>query len=157
MNSKEALEKLVGKTTIMNDTCASLKNCIKGCKCRFNEPKETCEDYKLFMIIKQDLDRLEKLEEENKQLKAKLDRSLPKLVIRNTLDNVLPSLEEENEKLKQALDILKRKNIRTFMRECLIDGKKVITFHLCSDYNTYNLTQEEYDLLKEVLLNEKED
>lgn len=68
MTSREALDKLVGKTTIMDDTCASLEDCIKGCKCRFNEPKETCEDYKLFMIIEQDLDKLEQLEKKYQKL-----------------------------------------------------------------------------------------
>lgn len=54
-------------------------------------------------IVLKDLERLEKLEKENKELQAKLDRSLPRVVIRNTLENVIPSLEEENEKLKQLV------------------------------------------------------
>lgn len=59
-------------------------------------------------IIKQDLERLEVLKKENKDLQRKLDRSLPKLVIRNTLDNILPNLEEENEKLKKIIEILNK-------------------------------------------------
>jgi DNA repair ATPase RecN len=96
MNSKEALDKLVGKTTIMNDTCASLEDCIKGCKCRFNEPKETCEDYKLFMIINQDLDRLKKLEKELKQTKLNFKNS------QTHSKNYYKKLKEKYEKLERA-------------------------------------------------------
>lgn len=120
-----------------------------------------------------DLERLEKLEEENKQLKAKLNRSLPKIVIRNTLDNVLPSLEEENEKLKQenkellvnknvaqgiatkykkALDIIKRKIIYVFE---LKFSYSVIEYNISARNSDFDeLTKEEYELLKEVLGNE---
>lgn len=69
MTSKEALIKLVDKTGIINDTCASLEDCIKGCKCRFNEPKKECDDYNLVMTIKKDLKRLETLEKEYNNLK----------------------------------------------------------------------------------------
>ena len=120
-----------------------------------NENAKILKDY--YKLILKDLNRLEKLEEENKQLKAKLDRSLPRLVIRNTLDNVLPSLEEENEKLKQALDILKDKlvNIDMLILSFQIDiGRE--SYNACVE-EPYQLTQEEYDLLKEVLLDEKED
>lgn len=71
MTSKEALIKLVDKTGIINDTCASLKDCIKGCKCRFNEPKKECDDYNLVMTIKKDLKRLEQLEKAVDILKKK--------------------------------------------------------------------------------------
>ena len=106
MSSKEALEKLVSKTSILNDTCASLEDCIKSKKCRFNEPCENCNDYNLVKTILQDLERLEMLEKENEELKNKLKRFIPRIVVRNTFDNVLPSLEEENEKLKTAIKIL---------------------------------------------------
>lgn len=70
MKSLEALKKLVGKTGIINDTCASLEDCIKCGKCRWDdECVENCDDYKLVMTIKQDLERLEKLEEEYNNLK----------------------------------------------------------------------------------------
>ena len=72
MKSIEALKKLVGKTGIINDTCGSLEDCIKGCKCRFNEPKKECDDYNLVMTIKKDLKRLEQLEKAVKILKNKL-------------------------------------------------------------------------------------
>lgn len=72
MKSLEALKKLVGKTGIINDTCGSLKDCIKGCKCRFNEPKKECDDYNLVMTIKKDLKRLEQLEKAVDILEDKL-------------------------------------------------------------------------------------
>ena len=101
----------------------------------------------LIKTIKQDLERLEKLEEENKQLKTKLDRSLPKIVIRNTLDNVLPSLEEENEKLKQAIEILKNK----------IDFEDLGEMQSGNMYRGYFndcLDDEEVNSIKEVFNNE---
>ena len=62
MTSKEALEKLINKTGIINDTCAHLLACVKCGKCKFEEPIETCADYQLVMTIEKDLERLEKLE-----------------------------------------------------------------------------------------------
>ena len=59
MTSKEALEKLINKTGIINDTCAHLLACVKCGKCKFEEPIETCDDYQLVMTIKKDLEILE--------------------------------------------------------------------------------------------------
>ena len=59
MTSKEALEKLINKTGIINDTCAHLLACVKCGKCKFEEPIETCADYQLVMTIKKDLEILE--------------------------------------------------------------------------------------------------
>lgn len=116
----------------------ALKHLINDCNLIFWYDNTS----KAIEIIKQDLERLKVLEEENKQLKAKLDRSLPKVVIRNTLDNVLPSLEEENEKLKQAIEILKL--------VCSVNCDKTLE----TERQFFRLTKEEYELLKEVLGNE---
>ena len=62
MTSKEALEKLINKTGIINDTCAHLLACVKCGKCKFEEPIETCADYQLVMTIEKDLEILEQLE-----------------------------------------------------------------------------------------------
>ena len=59
MASKEALEKLINKTGIINDTCAHLLACVKCGKCKFEEPIETCADYQLVMTIEKDLEVLE--------------------------------------------------------------------------------------------------
>ena len=79
------------------------------------------EFIKDYDIIKQDLERLEELEKENQKL---------------------------NEK---AIEILQSKKIKSFYRQCIVDGKEIITYHLDSPFSTYNLTQQEYELLKEVL------
>ena len=59
MTSKEALENLINKTGIINDTCAHLLACVKCGKCKFEEPIETCADYQLVMTIEKDLEILE--------------------------------------------------------------------------------------------------
>ena len=59
MKSKEALEKLINKTGIINDTCAHLLDCVKCGKCKFEEPIETCADYQLVMTIEKELEVLE--------------------------------------------------------------------------------------------------
>lgn len=81
-----------------------------------------------FNIIEQDLKRLrqKQLEEKNKEL---------------------------NEKLKQAVDILKDKRIQTRFLE---ESKNVDEYNkwVSNLMNIRELTQEEYELLKEVLGNE---
>ena len=61
MTSKEALEKLINKTGIINDTCAHLLACVKCGKCKFEDPIETCDDYQLVMTIEKDLEVLDVL------------------------------------------------------------------------------------------------
>lgn len=130
-----------------------------------------------FKIIKQDLEQLKELrknhakllvqiahlEEENEKLEKENDKLAKECeewadcVAHNDKAHLffINNQVKLIEKLEKIIEILKRKNIRTFTRECLIDGKKVVTFHLCSDYNTYNLTKEEYELL-EVFRNAKD-
>ena len=93
MTNKEALEILVSKTSLLNNTCSSLNNCIKSKKCVLNIPCETCDDYKLVMTIKQDLDRLDRLEKLEKDLK--------------TTNEFNKKLREENSKYKKTIKILK--------------------------------------------------
>ena len=127
MTSKEALDKLVSKTGILNDTCASLENCIKTKKCRFNEPCETCDDYNLVKTITQELERLEQLE------------GLVK-----TLDIEVKILNQDLEKYKMAIEILK-----DFFNVGEIYGDYLI------NANGFNkLSKLDYELLKEVLENE---
>ena len=63
MKSKEALEKLINKTGIINDTCAHLLDCVKCGKCKFEEPIETCADYQLVMTIEKELEVLKILKD----------------------------------------------------------------------------------------------
>ena len=90
--SLEALDNLIIKTGIINDTCASLKDCIKCGKCKFEEPVEICDDYNLIMTIKQDLERKEQLEI--------ADRNNQNLVKTNVdLVNKNLELQKENQEL----------------------------------------------------------
>ena len=137
MTSKEALERLVGKTSILDDTCASLENCIKCGKCRYNEPCETCDDYNLVMTIKQDIERLEKIEKENQTNKDFIK-------IQN---EILKIKEDENTKLKKIIELI--------LNKCVIELHIKVSKNV-EEYNKWNtkcfqLTQEEYNLLKEWL------
>ena len=98
--SLEALDNLIIKTGIINDTCASLKDCIKCGKCKFEEPVETCDDYNLIMTIKQDLERKEQLEI--------ADRNNQNLVKTNVdLVNKNLDLQKEIAELKDQVAYLK--------------------------------------------------
>ena len=74
--SIEALDNLIMKTGIINDTCANLKDCIKCGKCKFDEPVETCDDYNLIMTIKQDLEHKEQLENRLKDKIAHIEGAI---------------------------------------------------------------------------------
>lgn len=63
MKSEEALEQLINKTGIINDTCAHLLGCVKCSKCKFEEPIETCADYQLVMTIEKELEMLKILKD----------------------------------------------------------------------------------------------
>ena len=87
-----------------------------------------------FDLIKQDLERLEVLEKENK-------------VVRETLDIVMKSTipyEYKIDKLKKAIEILK---------DFFAIGECYETF-LINANGFDSITQEEYELLKEVLKDE---
>ena len=92
-----------------------------------------------FNTIKQDLERLEKLEEENQDLKNRLANE------QLAFDKLFESNQKLSElyaKLKKTIDILKdRKNILKY------NGLK-------GTYELGWLTQEEYELLKEILEDE---
>lgn len=100
------------------------------------ENEKVLKDY--YKVVLRDLNRLEKLEKENKELRKS---------IKSWNENV-GNLLKENTKLKKAIEIIKEKKV---------DIPKL----LANDFNNYNalavffgfkqLTQEEYELLKEVL------
>ena len=115
-------------------------------------------------IIKQDLDRLYELEQANNSLRAfignlqtcrerearkikELKKKNQKLLVnKNVAQGIATKFKEENHKLKQALEILKDK---LWVYEH--NGYR-ISMNLSHDY--FSITQEEYNLLKEVLGNE---
>lgn len=120
-----------------------------------NEIEEDEENIKKdYNIIKKDLERLEKLEEDNKKLKEKVNhlKNVKNRWVRN-----YKFVDKENEKLKQALDIIKTKKVDIDM---FIDSTSAEDYNNRLEYYTYinpevrPLTQEEYELLKEVLGNE---
>ena len=113
-------------------------------------------------IIKQDLERLEVLEKENQEL----NENAVSLAYENAgyqitiedyeIENV--DLREENEKLKKAIEIIKTKRVdidKLLYINNFREYNKYLTFKL--DGITYlkgvscKLTQQEYELLKEVL------
>ena len=121
MNSKEALARL---TYCDNDM-------------------ESEEKY--YKTVKQDLDRLEKLEKEHEKLKERYKH-------RAETSNDLCKAVKQYEK---AFEILVDKKVNILVLKYFIEkGDDVKTYNLY--YTTKEkLTQEEYELLKEVLENDK--
>ena len=118
MTSKEALRKILGF--------------ISFC-CYEYFDKEVEKDWKKDIeIIKQDLDRLEVLENENKKWREIVGCDLCEALGREIL-------LEENEKLKKAIEILKK-----YLYLIMDDSGFII------NADSY-LPKEEFDLLKEVL------
>ena len=106
----------------------------------FNENEEDIEEVKReYNIIKQDLELFEKCKNENCDYQ-----------IKNA------ELQEENEKLKQALDILK-KYLHLFSNQSIPEVAYVEDYYLSLTGNDWcvNITDKEYELLKEVLNNDK--
>ena len=149
MTSKECLEILVDKTGIMNVTCARLDKCLKCGKCQIDdEPVETCDDYNLVMTIKKDLDRLEKLEKENQELR----KAIKQWNINGG------NLLKENTKLKKAIEILNDKlDIKLEVYHnggCTLNHKIISNCIVSHERCLRHLEVEEYKLLKEVLEND---
>ena len=94
--------------------------------------------------IEKDLDQLEKLEKENKELKERYKH-------RAETSNDLCKAVKQYEK---AFDILVNKVVNTLiLKYCIAKGGGVETYNL--HYKTEEkLTQEEYELLKEVFGND---
>ena len=136
MTSKEALKELCSRCYVESDLCS--------CHPRYNGGKvnNTCS---LRDAILQDLDRLEMLEKQNKLLNETKD----------SVDKVLEDLgkiNEENAKLKKAIKTLNR-----FVSLTKCKNKKTNKWEAHFMYSLAKsvlITQEEYDLLKEVLENE---
>ena len=127
MNSKEALELAIleyEKYLETDENNQWVKNVLKGLK-----------------EIKQDLERLEVLEKENKKWREIIGCDLCEALGREIL-------LEENEKLKKAFKILTQRIVIKAHKNYLFGGR-----HLDVASTTMKLTDEEYELLKEVLEN----
>lgn len=137
MTSKEALEELYN-----NLGCEECQNV----KCKYKQ--STINDCDVWRnTVKQDLDRLEKLEEDVDDL---LDDKLELVIKNKQQDTLIGKLIEENSKLKKVIDILKNKGVQ---ESFLKNTKNVNEYNKAIKHLNYfdELTQEEYDLLKEYL------
>lgn len=100
----------------------------------------TTSDRIMLTKILKDLERLEALEKENKEIEE--------LYLNENKHwcETIDSLRKENEKLKKAIEILKRR---------VISLKGIKDCESATEYNRYTslglITQQEYELLKEVL------
>ena len=55
----EALDNLINKAGVINDSCAHLFTCFKCGKCIFEEPMGTCDNYQSVLTIEKELKVLE--------------------------------------------------------------------------------------------------
>lgn len=137
MTSKEALE-TIGMTKTNNIKSASLSKPRVMYLVKELRKKE-------INAIKQDLNKLEKLEKENLVL----------LVNKNAAQSIAKKFKQENDKLKKIIEILKNKNVDIYE---LLKSKNVVDYNNLTwstyDFNGVELTDEEYSLLKEVLGND---
>lgn len=118
------------------------------------DKKKTMDFDSYCQVILQALERLEQLEKENQELKDEIEKE-SKLSTRAT--KAYLEKNAENEKLEKAISILKDKFELELINEELhfntyeCDTREI---HELYDEWFYNLTQQEYELLKEVLGNE---
>ena len=131
MNSKEALELLKNN---ISDYLETIKN---------NEPTVDKIGFLyvclLYEIIKQDLEKLEKLKKKNKRL----------LVNKNVAQGIAIKLKEENDKLKKALD----KACERLEESCPVDQELVEDLDCDECNNNCKECWKKY-FMKEVLGNE---
>ena len=101
-------------------------------------------------IIEHDLDRLEKLENENKVLREKVNHFKN---VKNRYRRNEKFVEKENTKLKKAIEILNDK-FKFELGVSTVKEKYYYSLEFLYNYQYFRITQEEYELLKEVLVNE---
>ena len=108
------------------------------------EQMDVCEKHNYLKVISQDLDRLEK---ELKQTKLNFRNS------QIHSKNCYKKLKKKYNNLKKALDILKRFHFQLNQTRHNSTGHEI---WIDSLLETEELTKEEYELLKEVLSNDKQ-
>ena len=129
MTSKEALERLL-KIAYVEPGPTKEKFITYA---RETEHNKTCSA--LYNAIKQDLERLEKFAHENASLHTEID-----------------SLQSENAKLKKVIEILTTKDIYIGVLNRSNNSSEYNNYmSIFFDYNFWNMPQEDFDLLKEVL------
>ena len=127
----------------------------------FNESEEDLSVIKTeYEIIKKDLDKLEKLEEENEALKMGIESlHTDYKELKQTSEFVIEkfkisnkNLTDENEKLKKVIEILKDKKVNIFHLYVFDTYKQYKEHYSFAGYNKKDiLNEKEYDLLKEYL------
>ena len=159
MNSKKALENIKHAPGFMGGN-SRYKSVLES-RIPFLEDIE---------IIKQDLDRLEKLKKANKKLlvnknfaqgvalKLKQENDILKdTILSIELDTRIPELKQENDKLKSVIDILVEELDIQLVTSIFADELGDYYFEFKTDTNKRTLRKipkEKYELLKEVLINE---
>ncbi len=141
MTSKESLDEIIRS---FNDTTTGMNGLgevvVDNCLIRCNKPE--------LEIIQKDLERLEKLEKENKSLKLTIK-------CQNASEEQMKSyalgLEQENKKLKKSIEIMTLKAITPYIflkkiKRNVIDLK--FEEKICFDFG---INKKEFELLKEVL------
>lgn len=134
MNSKEALENIKHAPGFMGGH-SRYKSFLES-RTPFLEDIE---------IIKKDLDKLEKLEKENQELRNSI----------KSWDETAGNLLKENRKLKKTIEILKE-NLQLFLVQDIdpLINRKIYEVEISRNYKIYSgfeVTQEQYELIKEVL------
>ena len=130
--SKETAENLNGFVPIENHINSERNAKIKEC----------------YGVIEKDLERLEKLEKENKVLREKVNHFKN---VKNRYRRNEKFVEKENEKLEKAIEILNRFHFKLNETRHNYTGFELWTDSLL-EYE--EITQEEYELLKGVLGND---
>ena len=135
MNSKESLENIVINFDNMGMICSNL-----GYEEFYAKDLHFKEIFKTeYESILKGLDRLNKLEKENQELKN--------TILSLELDTCISELRKENIKLKNIIKILDREFIFK-----ITDITNIV--YIGCEYSKGKLTKEEYGLLKEVLEND---
>ena len=133
MESLEALERIYNDAISLNEI--------------EEDVEKIEEDYN---IIKQDLEHLKQLEEENQDLKNRLANE------QLAFDKLFESNQKLSElyaKLKQAIDILKDKMNLAVYHNKVYNTYSIDLLKFNEDFED-KLSQEEYELLKEILEDE---
>ena len=139
MTSKEALEDIVIDFDNMGMICSNL--CYEEFYCKDLHFKEIFKTE--YESILRDLDRLEKLEKENKNSKEELGMYI----------DTYYKFYEENKKLKKVIEILKTKKVNIFHLYVFDTYEQYKEHYPFAEYNNKKdmLNKKEYKILKEYL------
>jgi hypothetical protein len=103
-------------------------------------------DKEMYEYFTQDLERLEALKKENKKIRIDI----------SNLNGSYLDISKENEKLKKVIEIMIREKIKPsaflgILKDYQYHNKVDMPYEKVSIYLDCDLTQQEYELIKEVL------